>query len=194
MTDLRALLARTADQVAAYRAAAAEVEPAMVATTGPRYFGFVIGGALDAATAADVLTVGWDQPAYNHLSSPAAALVEEIADVGWDVERDGLVGSPALRVVASEERHATIDRSLRLLGLGAGSVEPVPADENGAIDVAALRNVLTSKPDGPTIVCLQSGNVNTGACDDLVAAVGAAHEHRAWAHVDGAFGLWAASG
>ena len=269
MTDLRALLARTADRVAAYREAAAEaavfpevdldavrvaiggrlpdgptpagevvdqfvaaVEPAMVATTGPRYFGFVIGGALDAATAADVLAVGWDQPACNHLSSPASAVVEEVAgawlvellelpgdvsfgfvtgaqgantvclaaarhqvlaDVGWDVERDGLAGGPAVRVVASEERHATIDRSLRLLGLGAGSLQLVPADGNGAIDMAALGTVLASKPAGPTIVCLQSGNVNTGACDDLSGAVAAAHEYGAWAHVDGAFGLWAAA-
>ena len=269
MTDLRALLARTAGHVAAYREAASEaavfpevdldavrvaiggrlpdgptpavevvdqlvaaVEPAMVATTGPRYFGFVIGGALDAATAADVLAVGWDQPAYNHLSSPASALAEEVAgawlvellglpsdvsfgfvtgaqgastvclaaarhkvlaDVGWDVERDGLAGGPAVTVVASEERHATIDRSLRLLGLGAGSLQPVPADGNGAIDVAALGTVLASKPAGPTIVCVQSGNVNTGACDDLAGAVAVAHEHGAWAHVDGAFGLWAAA-
>ena len=188
----------------------AAVEPAMVATTGPRYFGFVVGGALDAATAADMLTVGWDQPAYNHLSSPASAVAEEVAgawlvdlfglpgdvsfgfvtgaqgantvclaaarhkvlaDVGWDVEHDGLVGGPAVRVVASEERHATIDRSLRLLGLGAGSVEPVAADTDGAIDVAALERVLASRPAGPTIVCLQAGNVNTGACDDLAAQV-----------------------
>ena len=206
------------------------IEPAMVTTTGPRYFGFVIGGALDAPTAADMLTVGWDQPAYNHLSSPAAALVEEVAgawlmelfglpaqvsfgfvtggqaantvclcaarhkvlaDAGWDVERDGLVGGPAVRVVANEERHATIDRSLRVLGLGNRSLEPVPADRNGAIDVGALRRVLAKTP-GPTIVCLQAGNVNTGACDDLAGGVAAAHEHGAWAHVDGAFGLWAA--
>ena len=58
------------------------VEPAMVTTTGPRYFGFVIGGALEAATAADVLTSGWDQNAFNHLSSPAAAVVEEVAGSG----------------------------------------------------------------------------------------------------------------
>src|SRR5664279_486396 len=210
----------------------AAVEPAMVATTGPRYFGFVVGGALDAATAADMLAVGWDQPAYNHLSSPASAVAEEVAgawlidllglpsdvsfgfvtgaqgantvclaaarhkvlaDVGWDVEHDGLVGGSAVRVVASEERHATIDRSLRLLGLGVGAIEPVAADRDGAIDVAALERVLASRPPGPTIVCLQAGNVNTGACDDLAAAVAAAHKHGAWAHVDGAFGLWAAA-
>jgi glutamate/tyrosine decarboxylase-like PLP-dependent enzyme len=109
------------------------------------------------------------------------------------VERDGLVGGPTIRVVASEERHATIDRSLRLLGLGAGTLEPVAADRNGAIDVGALGEVLASKPAGPTIVCLQAGNVNTGACDDLAVAVAAVHEHGAWAHVDGAFGLWAAA-
>jgi glutamate/tyrosine decarboxylase-like PLP-dependent enzyme len=210
----------------------AAVEPAMVATTGPRYFGFVVGGALDAATAADVLAVGWDQPAYNYLSSPSSAVAEEVAgawlvdlfglptnvsfgfvtgaqgantvclaaarhkvlaDAGWDVEHDGLLGGPAVRVVANTERHATIDRSLRLLGLGAGVLEPVIADHNGAIDVAALGRVLASKPVGPTIVCLQSGNVNTGACDDLVGAVAVAHERGAWVHVDGAFGLWAAA-
>ena len=180
----------------------AAVEPAMVATTGPRYFGFVIGGALDAATAADVLAVGWTSPRMStyrrrYPRSPkrspapgsltfwvcpadvsfgfvtgaqgantvclAAARHQVLADVGWDVERDGLAGGPAVTVVASEERHATIDRSLRLLGLGAGTLQPVPADRNGAIDVAALGKLLASKPAGPTIVCLQAGNVNTGA-------------------------------
>ncbi|HEV2368857.1 MAG TPA: aminotransferase class V-fold PLP-dependent enzyme, partial [Acidimicrobiales bacterium] len=210
----------------------AGLEPAMVATTGPRYFGFVVGGALDAATAVDMLAVGWDQPAYNHLSSPASALVEEVAgrwlveilglphdasfgfvtgaqgantvclaaarhkvldDAGWDVERDGLHGGPGARVVASEERHATIDRTLRLLGFGTGAILPVATDGNGAIDIASLRDVLAGGPTVPTIVCLQAGNVNTGACDDLASAVAVAHEYGAWAHVDGAFGLWAAA-
>lgn len=219
-----------ADDVVSVLASA--VEPAMVATTGPRYFGFVVGGALDAATAADFLTTGWDQPAYNYLSSPASAVVEEVvggwlidvfglpqdasfgfvtgaqgantvclaaarhqvlADAGWDVERHGLAGGPAVRVVANQERHATIDRSLRLLGLGTATLEPVASDANGAIDVGALREVLRAKPAGPTIVCLQAGNVNTGAFDDLSTAVALAHEHGAWAHVDGAFGLWAAA-
>src|SRR5262249_48384737 len=116
-----------------------------------------------------------------------------LADAGWNVERDGLLGGPPVRVVACEERHATIDRSLRLLGLGAGALELVVADGNGGIDVSALEQVLASRPAGPTIVCLQAGNVNTGACDDLAAAVAAAREHGAWAHVDGAFGLWAAA-
>lgn len=206
------------------------VEPALVATTGPRYFGFVIGGALDSATAADVLTTGWDQPAFNAVTSPAAAVVEEVtgdwlkqllglprgasfgfvtgaqaantvslaaarhhvlAKAGWDVEQDGLIGGPSVRIVANSERHATIDRALRLLGFGTGALEPVSTDGQGAIDVADLASVLARSPAGPTIVCLQAGNVNSGAFDDLGAATAAAHEHGAWVHVDGAFGLWA---
>ncbi len=210
----------------------AAVEPGLVATTGPRYFGFVVGGALDAATAADMLAVGWDQPAFNPVTSPAAAVVEDVAgawlaellglpatvsvgfgtgaqgantvclaaarhrvlaDAGWDVERDGLAGAPRIRVVASEERHVTIDRSLRLLGIGAAAVQPVAADAQGRIDPDALAATLAAGPAGPTVVCLQAGNVNTGACDDLATAVELAHRHGAWVHVDGAFGLWAAA-
>jgi glutamate/tyrosine decarboxylase-like PLP-dependent enzyme len=210
----------------------AGVEPAVVATTGPRYFGFVVGGALAAPTAAELLVAAWDQPAYNYLSSPSSAVVEEIAGewltdllglpanvsigfvtgaqgantvclaaarhkvlarAGWDVERDGLAGAPPVRVVATGERHATVDRTLRLLGLGAGVLEPVATDANGAIEVEALAAALAQGPPGPTIVCLQAGNVNTGACDDLAAAVPVVHEHGGWAHVDGAFGLWAAA-
>jgi glutamate/tyrosine decarboxylase-like PLP-dependent enzyme len=208
------------------------VEPALVASTGPRYFGFVTGGALDAATAADVMTAGWDQNAYNALTSPAAAVVEEVvgdwlkdllglpavatfglatgaqgantvclaaarhdvlARAGWDVERLGLAGGPPVRVVANGERHATIDRALRLLGLGGAAVEPVATDSTGAIDLADLRRVLGLQPSGPTIVCLQAGNVNTGAFDDFPTAIKAARDHGAWVHVDGAFGLWAAA-
>jgi len=209
----------------------AAARPGLMGTVGPRYFGFVIGGASPASTAADVLTTGWDQCAYSPALSPAAAAAERgaarwltdllglpsgvstgfvtgaqaantvglaigrtkvLADAGWDVARDGLWGAPRVRVVASEERHATIDRALRLLGLGTSAVEPVGADANGAIDVAALEAVLAAG-SGPTIVALQLGNVNTGACDDLLAAIPLAKEHDAWVHVDGAFGLWAAA-
>jgi glutamate/tyrosine decarboxylase-like PLP-dependent enzyme len=208
------------------------VSPALVTTTGGRYFGFVVGGSLPAAAAADVLATGWDQIAFNGLSSPAAALVEEVAggwlkdllglpahasfgfvtggqgantvalaaarhrvlaDAGWDVEADGLVGAPAVRVIATGERHATIERSLRLLGLGTRCVVPTATDEQGAIDVDDLRRILADGPSGPTIVSLQAGNVNSGAFDDLTAATAAAHQHGAWVHVDGAFGLWAAA-
>jgi glutamate/tyrosine decarboxylase-like PLP-dependent enzyme len=208
------------------------VEPALVATTGPRYFGFVVGGALDAPTAADVLTTAWDQPAFNAVTSPGAAVVEDIAgrwlkelfglpsgasfgfvtggqgantvclaaarhqvlaDAGWDVEERGLLGGPRVRVVVNAERHATIDRALRLLGLGASTIEPVRTDDQGAIDPVALERALSGGPKGPTIVCLQAGNVNSGAFDDFATCVATAHAHGAWAHVDGAFGLWAAA-
>jgi glutamate/tyrosine decarboxylase-like PLP-dependent enzyme len=210
----------------------AAVEPMLTASVGPRYFGFVVGGALDAATCADMLTTGWDQMAFNSTSSPVASVVEEIvgdwlkealgipadatfgivtgaqgannvslaaarhrvlARAGWDVEAHGLSGAPPVRVVANEERHATVDRALRLLGIGADAVEPVAADANGAVDPAALEQALDDGGAGsPTIVCVQAGNVNTGACDDLAAAAELAHRHGAWLHVDGAFGLWAA--
>jgi len=208
------------------------VEPALVATVGPRYFGFVVGGALDAATGADILTTGWDQLGFNGATSPAAAAVEDVvgqwlkevfglpasasfglvtgaqgantvalaaarhrvlSKVGWDVEQRGLTDAPRIRVVASDERHATIDRALRLLGIGAGAVDAVAAEGNGAIAVADLAKVLDADATAPTIVCLQAGNVNSGACDDLAAACEVAHRVGAWVHVDGAFGLWAAA-
>lgn len=208
------------------------VEPALVATVGPRYFGFVIGGALNAATAADMLAIGWDQNAFNAFTSPAAAIVEDVvggwlkellclprdasfgfvpggqvantvalaaarhqvlSDVGWDVEQRGLSGSPQVRVVAGVERHVTIDRALRFLGLGAANLEPVAVDGQGAIDVADLERTLARKSAGPTIVCLQVGNVNTGACDQVTTAAAIAHKHGSWVHIDGAFGLWAAA-
>jgi glutamate/tyrosine decarboxylase-like PLP-dependent enzyme len=210
----------------------AAVEPALTATVGPRYFGFVVGGALESATCADVLTTGWDQMAFTATSSPVAAAIEEIvgewlkqalglpadatfgivtgaqggnnvalaaarhrvlARAGWDVEAQGLIGAPRIRVVANEERHATVDRALRLLGIGADAVEPVAADANGAIDPAALARALEGAAGSPTIVCLQAGNVNTGACDDVGAVCDAAGDSGAWVHVDGAFGLWAAA-
>lgn len=116
-----------------------------------------------------------------------------LREAGWDVERDGLAGAPRVRVVASEERHATIDRSLRLLGFGTAAIEEVTADANGAIDVSDLERVLGEDVAVPTIVCLQAGNVNTGACDELKAAGDVAWNSGAWVHVDGAFGLWAAA-
>jgi glutamate/tyrosine decarboxylase-like PLP-dependent enzyme len=123
----------------------------------------------------------------------AAGRSHVLAARGWDVGHDGLLGAPRVRVMAGAERHATIDRALRLLGLGDGSIEPVPALANGEMDARALTAMLAASPGVPTIVCAQAGNVNTGACDDLRAIGTATRAHGAWLHVDGAFGLWAAA-
>ena len=116
-----------------------------------------------------------------------------LAAEGWDVERQGLSGAPRVRVVAGAERHATIDNSLRLLGLGDGSLEAVGTDAQGAIDVDELVRVLAAAPAGPTIVCLQAGNVNTGAFDPIADIAPIVRDAGGWLHVDGAFGAWAAA-
>ena len=114
------------------------------------------------------------------------------SSAGWDVGRDGLAGAPPIRVFAGEERHVTIDRSLKLLGLGTAALELIPADGQGRIRADALRDALRDA-DGPAIVCTQAGNVNTGAFDPLPEIAAAAAPASAWIHVDGAFGLWAAA-
>ena len=123
----------------------------------------------------------------------AAARWHVLHQHGWDVGTEGLNGAPPIRVLAGEERHATIDRAVRLLGLGERSIEPVSVHADGAMDAAALRARLEALPPGPKIVCAQAGNVNTGAFDDLRAVAAAAEDVGAWVHVDGAFGLWAAA-
>ncbi len=137
--------------------------------------GFTTGG--QAANTVGLATARWH------------ALQQE----GWDVGRDGLHDAPPVRVLASVERHATIDRAIRLLGLGERSIEEVPATSTGAMDTDALVAALDAAPAGPTIICAQAGNVNTGACDDLKAIATAARASNAWVHIDGAFGLWAAA-
>jgi len=122
----------------------------------------------------------------------AAARHDVLRRADWDVEKHGLIGAPPVRVLAGAERHDTIDRALRFLGLGTNAVSAVAVDEQGRMRPEALQDAL-HPTTGPTIVCAQAGNVNTGAVDPLADVYGLAHEADAWVHVDGAFGLWAAA-
>jgi glutamate/tyrosine decarboxylase-like PLP-dependent enzyme len=128
-----------------------------------------------------------------HVTALAAARHRVLASAGHDVELDGVAGAPPIRVLAGEERHVTVDRALRLLGLGVGCVEPVATDGRGALRADQLASALARDDDRPTIVVAQAGNVNGGAIDQLEEVCAAAHAAGAWVHVDGAFGLWAAA-
>ena len=202
-----------------------------VATQGRRYFGFVVGGSVPAATAADWLVSTWDQNAGVYVLSPITSVVEDIAGgwlkelaglpaawstgfvtgcqaanftslatarhhmlaaAGWDVEARGLYGAPPLNVVCSDESHYTIFNALKLLGLGAERVTRVAADAQGRMRADALAEAMAGIC-GPTIVCAQAGNVNTGAFDPIDAIADITTRHGAWLHVDGAFGLWVAA-
>jgi glutamate/tyrosine decarboxylase-like PLP-dependent enzyme len=114
-----------------------------------------------------------------------------LRQAGWDVAGQGLHGGPQVRALVGAERHDTVDLALRYLGLGAP--EPVAADDQGRLLPDALADALAAGDGGPTIVCLQAGNVHSGAFDPFDEAVRIAHQHGAWVHVDGAFGLWAAA-
>jgi glutamate/tyrosine decarboxylase-like PLP-dependent enzyme len=116
----------------------------------------------------------------------AAARHVVLARAGWNVEADGLVGAPAITVITGEEAHPTLLKSLGMLGLGRNRVVRVPVDDQGRMRADALPAI-----KGPTILCLQAGNVNTGAFDPFGRLIEAAQAAGAWVHIDGAFGLWA---
>ena len=120
----------------------------------------------------------------------AAGRRQQLDAAGWDADRLGLAGGPRVRVLAGAERHETLDAALRYLGLGAPT--EISADAEGRLETDALAEALAAG-SGPAIVCLQAGNLHSGAFDPLGPAAAVAHEHGAWVHVDGAFGLWAAA-
>jgi glutamate/tyrosine decarboxylase-like PLP-dependent enzyme len=200
--------------------------PATVATAGGRYFGFVTGGTLPAALAANWLAGAWDQNAALAVMSPLAARIEEMVlhwirellglpalsgggfvtgttmanftalaagrsallrRAGWNVENDGLFGAPPIHIVVGQEAHVSLLKALSLLGLGRSRVFSVPADEQGRMKADRL-----PKLNDRTLICIQAGNVNSGAFDPATEICSEAREAGAWVHVDGAFGLWAA--
>lgn len=123
-----------------------------------------------------------------NFTSLAAARNRVFNDVGWNVEADGLIGAPPVTVIVGEEAHPTLFKSLGMLGLGRNRVTRVAVDGHGRIDIAKFPAI-----DGPTIVCTQVGNVNTGAFDPVGEICEVVKSSGAWVHVDGAFGLWAAA-
>jgi glutamate/tyrosine decarboxylase-like PLP-dependent enzyme len=126
-----------------------------------------------------------------HATALAAARHAVLARKGWDVEAKGLQGAPAIRVLANVHHHSSVTRALRLLGLGSECVVPLGGDRSGQVAPEVLRAALAEAPDAPTIVVLNAGDLNIGACDDFAVLCPIAQAAGAWVHVDGAFGLWA---
>lgn len=118
----------------------------------------------------------------------AAARHALLARAGWNVEDQGLFGAPEIKVIVGAEVHISLLKALSLVGFGKARVTPVPADDQGRIRADLLRTM-----DERTVICIQAGNVNSGAFDPAAEICARAHEKGAWVHVDGAFGLWAAA-
>ena len=116
----------------------------------------------------------------------AAARNSVLNQFDWDVDRQGLFGAPPLTVILGEEAHASLYKVLSMLGLGRDRVVAVPVDGQGRMRADVLPVI-----EGPTIVCIQAGNVNSGAFDPAAEIIKWARDADAWVHVDGAFGLWA---
>src|SRR5574340_462319 len=127
-----------------------------------------------------------------HVTALAAARHQVLATRGWDVRERGLAGSPAITVVVGGLRHVTVDRALRLLGIGGEQIVVGPHDAAGRMTPDGLETALATV-SGPTIVCAQAGEVNTGSYDPFREIVETVRETDAWLHVDGAFGLWVAA-
>jgi glutamate/tyrosine decarboxylase-like PLP-dependent enzyme len=201
--------------------------PAAIAMTGPRFFGFVIGGSLPVTLASNWLASAWDQNDVMYEVTPATATLERVAmdwmidlfglpaetgaafvtgatianfsalaaarnrvyaDVGWNVEADGLIGAPPLTILVGEEVHPTVIKGIGLLGFGRNQMQRLRVDRQGCIDATQLLKIT-----GPTIICTQAGNLNTGGFDPVGNICDAVKAKGAWVHVDGAFGLWAAA-
>jgi glutamate/tyrosine decarboxylase-like PLP-dependent enzyme len=199
--------------------------PATVATTGGRYFGYVIGGVLPAALGANWLAGAWDQNATLRVMSPIAAELEDVVlrwicdalhlpaecegglvtgattanftalaaaryallkKAGWDVAEDGMIGAPPIEVVVGAEVHASALKALSLAGFGKRRVTIVETDGQGRMRADKL-----PKLSERSLICIQAGNVNTGAFDPAREICTRAKEQGGWVHVDGAFGLWA---
>ena len=126
-----------------------------------------------------------------HTTALAAARHAVLEQKGWDVEAQGLQGAPAIRVLANAHHHSSVTRALRLLGLGSDCIVPLGGGGPGLVAPEALRAALAEAPDAPTILILNAGDLNIGACDDFATLCPIAHAAGAWVHVDGAFGLWA---
>ena len=128
-----------------------------------------------------------------HTTALAAARHKILKDHNWDVEKKGLSGAPQIKLITSDNRHESIIRATRMLGIGTDAIEYVPCDATGSISLTGLEKSIANNSGSPIIVCLQAGDLNTGAFDPYEEAIAIAKKANAWVHIDGAFGLWAAA-